>query len=75
MIPGITSYFRYDLCFVASPLFPDGITGEPVYYVGETISISCHVTGNPQPIISWYKDGDELSVTSRITFRLVQVFP
>ena len=35
---------------------------------GENITLSCNATGNPEPSISWFKDGFPINSNFRITF-------
>ena len=35
---------------------------------GENITLSCNATGNPEPSISWVKDGFPMNRNSRINF-------
>ena len=37
---------------------------------GENITLSCNATGNPEPSISWVKDGFLIQSNSRINFSL-----
>ena len=38
---------------------------------GENITLSCNATGNPEPSISWVKDGSPINSNSRISFSQV----
>ena len=37
----------------------------PTLFVGDTLTLTCSVAGDPQPTISWSKDGTSLSETTK----------
>ena len=37
----------------------------PILFASDTLTLTCSVSGDPQPTISWFKDGTPLSVTSK----------
>ncbi|XP_039609186.1 obscurin isoform X1 [Polypterus senegalus] len=52
---------RYSLPAWIPPDF-EAVLSDCTAELGETVKLACKVTGNPKPVISWYKDGKALEI-------------
>lgn len=60
---------------LASSAAPPSFTATPPQYVeakeGGSTLLSCSAQGNPKPMISWLREGEELATNAKYTVRTV----
>lgn len=60
---------------VTLPAAPPSFTATPPQYVeakeGGSTLLSCSAQGNPKPIISWLREGEELATNAKYTVRMI----
>lgn len=58
---------------------PPSFTATPPQYVeakeGGSTLLSCSAQGNPKPMISWLREGEELATNAKYTVRMVTPEP
>uniref|UniRef100_A0A0N4ZRH8 protein-tyrosine-phosphatase n=1 Tax=Parastrongyloides trichosuri TaxID=131310 RepID=A0A0N4ZRH8_PARTI len=52
---------EFTLTILTAPTIEESIDQNPRVIHGNNLVISCPVVGNPRPLITWLKDGDEIS--------------
>src|SRR6218665_1169546 len=55
------------LCSAALPVFGEVSPSFLIQKNGETVDIFCEANGNPDPTLTWYKDGREMAPTDRVS--------
>ncbi|XP_030853395.1 hemicentin-1 isoform X1 [Strongylocentrotus purpuratus] len=61
---GGSVYKDITLSVHVAPVIEEAVEETFSITIGQTVSLPCEVTGTPPPIVTWYKSGNPISVTS-----------